>query len=99
MLTNTEDQQSTYNHRETSAIALKAGQPSQALKGESLLAHDLHLIKKGEFQKSANFSRPQNHALVPEQIGSLCMIVCLAQRLGIGGWGAMFMRLFCLCLR
>ena len=62
------------------AMVPKAAQSSQALEAKILLTHNLHLIKKGAFQKSANFSRPTNHAQVIEPIGSLCMIVGLAPR-------------------
>ena len=46
----------------------KVVQSSQALAAKILLANNLHLIKKGAFQKSANFSRPTNHAQVSEPI-------------------------------
>ena len=64
----------------------KVMQSSQALAAKILLANNLHLIKKGAFQKSANFSRPTNHAQVPEPIGSLCMIVGLAPRVTLYEW-------------
>ena len=64
----------------------KVVQSSQALAAKILLANNLHLIKKGAFQKSANFSRPTNHAQVIEPIGSLCMIVGLAPRVILYEW-------------
>ena len=67
-------EESVFLCTQSRAMVPKVVQSSQALAAKILLANNLHLIKKGAFQKSANFSRPTNHAQVIEPIGSLCMI-------------------------
>ena len=49
----------------TKACTIKSGASV-----EKFIRHNWYLMKKGVFQKSANFSGPTNHAQVLEPLGS-----------------------------